>query len=89
MIPAPPPPEPDREYFLDHRRDFRLRPAMSGEPAGHGVLVHRDGRKWSWPIASSAAYEVNANTELIEIMAAAVIESGGLKIVTGLETPAL
>ena len=88
MILQPPPPEPDREFFADHRRDFRFRPALPGEPAGHGVLVAKDGRRWSWPIASSAAFEVNSNTELIEVIAAAVLAAGGLEV-AGMETPAV
>ena len=52
------------------------------------MLVAKDGRRWSWPIASSAAFEVNSNTELIEVIAAAVLAAGGLEV-AGMETPAV
>ena len=75
-----PPPEADREFFLDRRRDLRFRPACHGEPTGWGILAHRDGRRWGWPVVSGAAFEANAHPHLLELILAAVAQVRGLEM---------
>lgn len=79
---APPPPETDHEFFLDRRRALRFRLAHASEPAGWGILAHRDGRRWGWPVASGAAFQANAHPYLLELILAAVAQVRGLEMQT-------
>lgn len=79
---AVPAPESDREFFLDRRRELRFRPAMSGEPRGWAVLVHRDGRRWGWPVPSAAAFDLNSNPAALEVLHGAVTARPGLEMET-------
>jgi len=59
----------DREWFVDNgRRDIRFRPALPGEPDGHGFLVHRDRRAFSWPAHGPSAFEINAAPDLLAVL---------------------
>jgi len=64
----------DREWFADHgRRHLRFRPALPGEPDGHGFLVRRDGRQFFWPVPGPAAFDINDAPDLLAILFKALI----------------